>query len=128
MKLGLFLTIAAILHAALGLAALVVPDALAGMFGIALNAGTASIARLLGSTLLGVAAILWWSRNLVAAEILKGVLLGGFILNGLSLVVSLLAVTGGAMEPRAWLGILVRLALTAGFGYFAFIKNPSPTK
>ena len=128
MKLGLFLLVAALVHAVLGAAALLVPDVTAGMFGISLDAGGTTVARLLGSTLLGVAAILWWSRNLVAAEILKGVLIGGFALNALSLIVSLLALTGGVMEPRAWIGVVIRLALAAGFSYFAFVKNTSPTK
>ncbi len=128
MKLGPFLIVSAILHAVFGTAGLLVPEMMSGMFGIGLDAGGVTVARLLGATLLGVAVILWYSRNLVAAEILKGVLIGGFALNALSVVIALLAVTGGVMEPRAWIGIVIRLALAAGFGYFAFVKNTSPTK
>lgn len=128
MKLGPFLAVTAILHGVFGAAALLIPDAMTSLLGIRLDAVGIVLARVLGSTLLGFAAVLWWSRNLVAAEILKGVLIGGFTLNALSAIAGVMAISGGVLEPRAWLGIVIRLALTAGFGYFAFVKDTTAAK
>lgn len=128
MKLATFLAVTAILHAVFGAAVLLIPDAMTSLLGIRLDAVGIVLARVLGSTLLGFAAVLWWARNLVAAEILKGVLIGGFVLNALSALVGIIAIAGGVLEPRAWIGIVIRLALAAGFGYFAFVKNATPAK
>ena len=122
MQLGLFLIIAAAIHGALGLIALLAPGAAAGMFGIGVDAGGAAIARLLGATLLGTAATFWFSRTLAAADILKGVLIGGFVISGLSLVIAIIAISGGVIGAQGWIGAIARAALTAGFGYFAFMK------
>ena len=127
MQLGLFLIIAAVIHGALGLIALLAPGAAAGMFGIGVDAGGAAIARLLGATLLGTAATFWFSRTLAAADILKGVLVGGFVISGLSLIIAIMAISGGVIGPRGWIGALARAALTAGFGYFAFMKPQQVT-
>lgn len=128
MKLAPFLAVTAILHALFGAAALLIPDTMASLLGSGLDAIGIVLARVLGATLLGFAAVLWWSRNLVAAEILKGVLIGGFALNALSALVGVVAISSGGLEPRAWFGIVIRLALAAGFGYFAFIRNATPAK
>lgn len=128
MKLSPFLAVTAILHALFGAAALLIPDTMAGLLGISFDAVGIVLARVLGSTLLGFAAALWWSRSLVAAEILKGVLIGGFTLNVLSAIAGVMAISGGVLESRAWAGIAIRLALAAGFGYFAFFKEATPVK
>ena len=58
---------------------------------------------------------------------LKGVLIGGFVISGLSLIIAIMAISGGAIGPRGWIGALARAALTAGFGCFAFMKPQQVT-
>lgn len=122
MQLGLFLIIAAVVHGVLGLVAFLVPGGAAAMFGIGLDAGGSAIARLLGATMLGMAATFWFARTLTASDVLKGVLIGGFVVSGLSLIIAIFALTGGIIAPRGWIGAVARAAFTVGFGYFAFLK------
>lgn len=126
MQLGLFLIIAAIIHGLLGLIALLSPGTAAGMFGLTVDVGGLTPIRLLGATLLGTGAIFWFARSLVAADVLKAVLIGGFVVSGLSLIIAVVALTNGVIGPRAWIGVAGRLVLTIGFGYFAFVKPDVP--
>lgn len=126
MQLRLFLIIAAIIHGLLGLIALLSPGIAAGMFDLTVDIGGLTLIRLLGATLLGTAAIFWLARTLAAADVLNAVLIGGFVVSGLSLIIAITALTNGVIGPRGWIGVAGRTALTIGFGYFAFIKPTAP--
>lgn len=125
MQLGMFLVIVAIIHGLLGLIALLAPGLATGMFGITVDTVGTTLIRLLGATLLGTAAIFWFARTLIAADVLKAVLIGGFVISGLSLIIAVFALTNGIIGPRGWIGVAGRSVLTLGFGYFAFVKQPA---
>jgi hypothetical protein len=122
MRLASFLVVAAVVHGLLGLAALIAPGVTAGMFGIALDAGSESIVRLLGATLLGLAMAFWSGRHTDTPRIVQGILFAGFVVNLLSLAVVVMATLGGTMGPSAWVGAAVRALFVAGFGYYAFVR------
>lgn len=120
MSKKILLTTAAVFHGALGLAALVVPMLTVAVFGMSLEPAAEPIIRLLGATLVGVAAAFWMTRTVADPAAVQAVMVAGFLINAASFVVVAFAITGGTMEPRTWITALIRLAFAAGFAWHLF--------
>jgi hypothetical protein len=123
MKLSSFLVLATIVAAVFGLAFLVGPSQLVGLYGVKLTPATEVIGRIAGSVILGFAIVFWAARNENAAETFKAVLVAGFIANALDCLILLHATATGLLNGLGWLQVLINGALAAGFGYFAFGKR-----
>jgi hypothetical protein len=125
MKLSSFLMLATIVAAAFGLAFLVAPSQLVALYGVTLTPATEVIGRIAGSTILAFAIVFWAARNASGAEVLKAVMVAGFVGNGLDFLILLHATAAGLLNGLGWLQVLINGALAAGFGYFAFGKVKS---
>jgi len=123
---SVFLAVAAIAHALLGGLALVAPPLVADLFGAALPPGGEAVARLLGATLVGFAIALFAGRS-ADERTARALLVAGLVVSGLSLAVVAVAIADGVMEPRAWAGAAVRLALALGFAWLAFAPSRART-
>jgi len=123
MKLNSFLMLATIVAAVFGLAFLVAPSQLVAMYGVTLTPATEVIGRIAGSTILAFAIVFWSARNENGAEVLKAVMVAGFIGNGLDFLILLHATATGLLNGLGWLQVLINGLLAAGFGYFAFGKR-----
>ncbi|MBI4920466.1 MAG: hypothetical protein HY834_01855 [Devosia nanyangense] len=117
MSRRILLTAAAIFHGALGLAALSVPMLTVAAFGSPLEPGAEPIVRLLGATLVGLAAGFWLVRNAAYDAEVRALLVAGLVINALSVMVVAFAIVGGQMEARTWITAAVRLLFAAGFAY-----------
>jgi hypothetical protein len=123
MTLNNFLVIATIVAAVFGLAFLVAPSQLVALYGVVLTPATEVIGRIAGSTILAFAIVFWAARNENGAEVLKAVMVAGFVGNGLDFLILLHATATGLLNSLGWLQVLINGALAAGFGYFAFGKG-----
>ena len=123
MNLNSFLTLAAIVAAVFGLAFLVVPSGLVGLYGVSLTPATAVVGRIAGSVILGFAIVFWGARNGSGAEAFKAVMMGGFVANVLDGLILLHATATGLLNALGWLQVLINGALAAGFAYFIFGKG-----
>ena len=123
MKLNSFLTLAAIVAALFGLAFLLVPAWLVGLYGVSLTAATAVVGRIAGSVILAFAIVFWSARNGNGAEAFKAVMIGGLVANVLDGLILLRATSAGLLNGLGWLQVLINGALAAGFGYFVFGKR-----
>ncbi|CAG0978572.1 hypothetical protein GPROT1_02119 [Gammaproteobacteria bacterium] len=113
-----FLTVAAVFHGALGLAALIVPLTTAGLFGLTADAAAEPVIRLLGATLVGVAIAFAVARKAEPSLALCAVNYGGAAINLLSLIVVVMAIFDSQMASQAWAGAAVRALMRAGFAWF----------
>src|SRR3954470_23828759 len=123
MKLNSFLMLATIVAAIFGLAFLLAPSQLVGMYGVTLTPATEVIGRIAGSVILGFAIAFWGARDGDGAQTFKAVMLAGLIANGLDALILLHATATGLLNGLGWLQVLINGALAIGFWYFAYGKG-----
>ncbi|MBI2975848.1 MAG: hypothetical protein HYY33_02735 [Chloroflexi bacterium] len=105
-----------------GLGFLLIPNQTMSMYGVELNDAGQWIARYLGATFLGLTVLNWLVRNAPASDTRRAVVLGDFVLSALGLVVAVWDRIAGSGNALVWLTVAIYLVLTAGFGYFQFMK------
>jgi hypothetical protein len=120
MQRDTWLTTATLFYAIFGIGLLFVPVEFMSMYGVALDADGALMARILGSALASLAAMFWLYRGR-SADAVAPVLQTGFAYNNVDLVVVLAALLAGTMNAMGWGPVLLHLFLAGGFGYFAFV-------
>lgn len=125
MKHSTFMAIAAVLALVFGLAFLLIPAQLTSLYGITLEPGGQWIARCLGSVFIGVAVTTWFGRNAPQGDALRAIMLGDFVLSSIGLVAAVLYTIYGSANALIWFTTAGYIFLTAGFGYFRFVKPAS---
>jgi hypothetical protein len=124
MKLNQFLMVTAAITVLFGIGLLLVPAQMASIYITSFNAGGTTVARIAGSTLVAFAIVLWCARDMDAAEMRRGVLLGGVIANALNLVIAGQAAMAGVIGYSVgWATVVLHLLLGAGFAYFLLGKR-----
>ncbi len=122
MKFNVFMSIAALLALAFGLAFLLVPTQLMSLYDITLDPGGQWVGRYLGSAFLGIGMLTWLARNEVQGLGLRAILVGDFVVSITGLVVAVLDAILGVGNALTWSTVAIYLFLTSGFGYFLFVK------
>ncbi len=124
MKLNQFLVIAAIITVLFGIGLLLFPAEMAATYGTTFNAGGTVVARIAGSSLIGLAIIVYCARDRKGPEMLRGVLTAGLITNALDLLISGQATMAGVIgNSIGWATVALHLVLGAGFAYFLLGKR-----
>jgi hypothetical protein len=125
MKLKTLLIIKAIVCLCLGIPILLVPHFIYSIFGASLTDGGAFAAREYGAAMIGILMLTWFARNSPESETRWAIILALFVYDALGFVVTLIAILSGALNPLAWLIVVLYLLLALGFGYFLIQKrNP----
>ncbi len=114
-----FLSVSALLIAALGCAWLLLPAAMLARWGVEADPIGLYMGRRYGSMLLGYAVVLALSRAAGPSVARTAVLVGGAFVTGLITLVSVWGILGGTVGAGAWLTVAVEALLACGFGYFA---------
>ncbi len=123
MKLNTLLVANTIVAAIFGLAFLIVPAELVGLYGPRLSPAGVVVGRIAGSTILAFAIIYWGARNSKGAEALKAVLVAGCVTNGLDALIMLHATWTGIVNAMGWSAVVINGLLALGFAYFAWNKR-----
>lgn len=118
MKLKTLLVIKAIVCLCFGISVLIVPNFIYSIFGASLTAGGVFAAREYGASMMGNLMLTWFARNSQESETRWVIILALFVYDAFGFVVTLLAIITGALNPLAWLIVLIYLFFTLGFGYF----------
>lgn len=118
-----FMTIAAGEAALIGLAGLLVPAQLAGVFGVTLDEAGLAQARLLGGAYLGYVPILWLLKDVRDTTVQRAVALGSLATWALGLVVTAAAIAAGLGTTQTWFLVGLQVVFTAAWAYFAFIDR-----
>jgi hypothetical protein len=125
MKRSVFMSIAAILALIVGLAFALIPAQLLSIYEISLDPDGEWIARCLGSVFLGVAVTTWLGRNAPQSMALSAIMTGDFVLSVTGLIMAILFAIRGSGNALIWFTTVIYALLTAGFGYFRFVKPGS---
>jgi hypothetical protein len=123
MKLNIFMTIAAIVAIIFGLGFILAPAAALQPYGTTTDLTGQFLGRYLGASLVGLAFVIWLTRNAAPSETRKGLLAGLFVTMLLGFVVALYDKFAGNGNSLIWLNVVIYLLLAIGFGYFAFMKK-----
>lgn len=123
MKLSTFMPIAAVIALVFGLGFILAPAGVMSLYGVTLDAAGQWVGRYFGSALIGIGIVNWQARNATQGEALRAIVLGFFVLSLTGLVVVILDRFIGSGNALAWLNVVIYLFLTAGFGYFQFVKT-----
>jgi len=114
---GFFIVSAAVaLIFALGF--LVVPRAVARVYGVVAHDDALLAFRYFGVALLGIGLIFWLTKDVQDRDARNAILTGAGIANQIGLVVTLWGTTSGVMNALGWTVALLYLALAAGCFYF----------
>jgi hypothetical protein len=123
MKLNIFMTIAAIVAIIFGLGFILAPAASLQPYGTSTNLTGQFLGRYLGASLIGLAFVIWLTRNAAPSETRKGLLTGLFVTMLLGFVVALYDKFAGTGNALIWLNVVIYLLLAIGFGYFTYMKK-----
>jgi uncharacterized membrane protein YdbT with pleckstrin-like domain len=123
MKLKTLLIIKAIVCLCFGIPILLVPNFLYSIFGATLAAGGVFAAREYGASMMGNLMLTWFARNSQESDARWAIILALFVYDAIGVVVTLIAVICGALNPLAWLIVALYLFLALGFGYFLLQKR-----
>jgi hypothetical protein len=115
--------IAAAAGAIAGVAGLLAPAEVASTFGVVLDAVGRSQARLLGAGYIGYAVIVWLSRDIRDVVAQRAIAIGNVVSWALSLIVGVAGVVAGLAGTQFWVLLVLELAFTAGWGYFAIVDR-----
>ena len=123
MKLKTLLIIKAIVCLCLGVPILLVPNFIYSIFGATLTAGGVFAAREYGASMMGNLMLTWFARNSQESDARWAIILALFVYDAIGIIVTLVAILLGALNPLAWLVVALYLFLALGFGYFLLPKR-----
>lgn len=123
MKLKTLLVIKAIVCLSIGIPVLLIPNFTYSIFGATLAAGGIFTAREYGASMMGNMMLAWFSRNSKESDARWAIILALFVYDAVGVVVTLIAILSGALNPLAWLIVALYLFFTLGFGYFLLQKR-----
>jgi hypothetical protein len=128
MKLKTFAIIWSIIYIGWGLGLLVNPVRLMAIYGLALDASGALMARIVGASLIGFGMTFWLNRSINSTE--KGwynLLSTSFIYNIISIPVTFMATLNGVMRSMGWIAVGLHIFLALTFGFFTLNKKRETT-
>lgn len=118
-----FLIIVAVFYLVFGLGMLLTPGECLAFYGIAQDAGTLLVSRIVGACLVGLAVTLWYARDTDLAMELegaaKGVVYGACTVNVLGAIIAVWATVSGQMAATGWVAAILHAVIAAGLMYFA---------
>ena len=123
MKLKTLLVIKAIVCLCLGVPILFVPNFIYSIFGATLAAGGVFAAREYGASMMGILMLTWFVRNSQESDARWAIILALFVYDAVGVIVTLVAILTGALNPLAWLVVALYLFFSLGFGYFLLPKR-----
>ncbi len=122
MSLKTLMVIKAVVCLVFGIAFIFSPERLFSIFGVALDPGGAFPAREYGAALFGNLVLTWFARNAAESEARLAIIRALFVYDGIGVLVTLMAIINGILNPLAWSVVVVYLFFTLGFGYFLTVR------
>jgi len=125
MKLNYWMIAKAIVVVIFGIGFVLVPSALASLYGMTLDDAGILMARLFGGGFIFEAIVLWMARNTDRDDAAcKGIIIGVVVSNTIGFIVCLLATLAGTWNALGWLSVALYLVFGLAFAYFWFFKKP----
>lgn len=123
MKLKYWMIAKAIIVLLFGLGFILIPDILAGLYGMTFNPVATLMARLFGGGFIFEAIVLWYARNTDRDDAAcRGIMTGVVVSNLIGFIVCLLATLNGVWNALGWLSVALFLVFGLAFAYFLFTQ------
>ena len=97
---------------------LFLPGQLLNLLGLSFALGAAFTAREYGASLIGNLMLTWFARSAEASVARRAIILHLFVYDAIALIVTLIFVLTGKLNPLGWGIVVVYLFFTIGYGYF----------
>jgi hypothetical protein len=121
MKLKALYILASIIFLIAGLGSLLLPEQALSNFGLIPDDTGIIMSRRFGSLLLGIAVLLWMSRN--SDKLQRAILAGVLVAISLNAIVILVGILSGLLNGLAWLALVFSFLFAIGFAYHLFVKR-----
>lgn len=124
MSYKLMFILNAIAALAFGLAFLLVPETMLGLFEAEAYVATILMARFFGSAMIALGLLLWFTKDVSDLSMQKWMAISMFATALLGLIVTILGVTPASAVIRAkgWVAIVVYILFALGYGYLLYLK------
>ena len=123
MKLGVLMTINAVIAGVFGLALIFVPAEFLSVYGVTADAQFAFVGQLFGAALFGYGLLTWYARSAGESEARRAILRALFTADAVGFIVALMAQLRGLVNPVGWSTVVIYLLLAFGFGFF-LVRKP----
>lgn len=123
MSLKTLMLIKAVVCLGFGIALLFFPNPLYGLFGATLGAAGLFAVREYAASLFGNFALTWYARDAEHSKARRAIILDLFIYDAIGVVITVINLLNGVLNPLGWLVFVVYLFFTIGYGYFWFAEK-----
>ena len=107
----------------LGLPLLLAPNLTLKLFGADLNPAGASMSAFYGSSMLGVAWMMWKAKKAEQSEILEGLMQGNLIIFALSFILSIIGQIQSIYNPLGLTVTGLSIFFSAWYGYIRYTEG-----
>ena len=122
MKLGTLFIVNAVVALVFGIAFVLLPGTLAGIYGVTPGPAVNLLGQFFGATLIAIGLLCWLVRNVSEGPAVKGAILALLVGDVIGLIVSLMGTLAGTMNAVGWSSVIIYLLLSLGLAYFQFMK------
>ncbi len=124
MKLSYWMIAKAIVVVIFGIGFVLIPETLAGIYGMTFDPVATLMARLFGGGFILEAIVLWYARYTDRDDAAcRGIMIGVVVSNLIGFIVCLLATLAGTWNAVGWLSVALYLIFGLAFAYFLFLKK-----
>lgn len=120
MRLRSLLLLAGVIALGFGLAFLLAPRPMLGLYGVAPDPGIVLMSRFFGAALVQLGMVLYLIRDVGDLRTQRGVVIGSFLGSVAGLVVALTGQFWGVVNQFGWSSVAIYGLLTLGYGSFMF--------
>ena len=121
MKLSIWMAVKAVIVGIFGIGFALIPQPLASLYAMNLDASGALMARLFGAAFIFEAIVLWLARNgSISEPATRGIVIAVVVSNAIGFIVTLLASLSGVWNVLGWLPVALYLVFGLAFAYFLF--------
>jgi hypothetical protein len=123
MKLGVLMSVNAVVAGVFGLALIFAPAEFLSVYGVTTDAQFAFVGQLFGAALFGYGLLTWYARNAADSEARRAIVRALFAADAVGFLIALMAQLRGLVNTIGWSTVAIYLLLAVGFGYFQFKKQ-----
>jgi NAD/NADP transhydrogenase beta subunit len=122
MKLSNLMIINAIVALVYGIAFVLVPTTVLGLYGMTQGTSEALAGQFFGVTLIAIGLLTWFARKVTDSDAQRAIILSLLISDVIGVIVAVMGTVSGVMNSFGWSAVVIYLLLALGYAYFQFFK------
>lgn len=123
-----FASIAAVVSLANAIPGLIAPEAVASLYGAAVDRQSALLGQLLASSYIGYAVVNWTTRDSTDVAVRQGLNAANLVAWAISAVIWIYAASSGLTNASGWFGVGLTIVFTLGWAYFTLADRRIGTR